>query len=127
MVPLLFRVWSTFHTGMGESSFERGRWFFFTKSQSTQDICAPLSISAWVSTTFMVCVGEIIWIGIRIDLARICTAHTVWGACVEDAPLFKNPGPVQRMLPSSPQRLRLRHPWGGELVLRLSGPSCLCS
>ena len=44
---------------MGASSLVVGSQCFLTKSQSMQEMLAPLSTRAWVLTAFMVCEGTI--------------------------------------------------------------------
>ena len=58
-----------------------GRECFLTKPQSRQEMLAPLSMRAWVSTAFRVCDGSISWIAICIEgvVFTLIAAHFTLG------------------------------------------------
>ena len=57
ITPLELMELSTFHAWIGAFRHWVGSLCFLTNPQSMQEILAPLSIRAWVSTAFIVCEG----------------------------------------------------------------------
>ena len=67
---------------------------FLINPQSMQEILAPLSISALVSTAFIVCEGTISWTGICIvgvDFTNTFAHDREGRVCVGELFLSKNP------------------------------------
>ena len=71
-----------------------GSLCFLTNPQSMQEMLAPLSMRARVSTAFIVCEGTINWTGICIvgeDFTNTFAQDTEGRVCVGELFLSKNP------------------------------------
>ena len=94
ITPLELTELSAFHACIGVFRHWVGSLCFLTNSQSIQEMLAPLSMRAWVSTAFIMCEGTISWTGICIvgeDFTNTF-AHNIEGrVCVGELFLSKNP------------------------------------
>ena len=94
ITPFELTELSTFQAWIGDFRRWVGILCFLTNPQSIQEILAPLSIRALVSTAFIVCVGTTSCIGICIvgeDFTNTF-AHDMEGrVCVGEHFLSKNP------------------------------------
>ena len=94
ITPLELMELSAFRAWMGFLSRLVGILCFLTNPQSMQEILAPLSIRALVSTAFIVCEGTTSCTGICIvgeDFTNTFAHDTEGRVCVGELFLSKNP------------------------------------
>ena len=94
ITPLELTELSAFRAWIGVFRRWVGILCFLTNPQSMQEILAPLSIRALVSTAFIVCKGTTSWTGICIvdeDFTNTFVHDKEGRVCVEELFLSKNP------------------------------------
>ena len=94
ITPLELTEVSVFHAWIGVFRHWVGSLCFLTNPQSMQEILAPLSMRARVSTAFIMCEGVMSWIGICIvgdDFTNTFAQEAEGRVCVGELFLSKNP------------------------------------
>ena len=94
ITPLELTELSTFRAWIGVFRCWVGILCFLTNPQSMQEMLAPLSMRALVSTAFIVCEGTMSWIGICIvgeDFTNTFAHDKERRVCVGKHFLSKNP------------------------------------
>ena len=94
ITPFELMELSMFRVCIGVFRHWVGSLYFLTNPQSMQEMLAPLSMRAWISTAFIMCKGTISWTGICIvgeDFTNTFTQDTGGRVCIGELFLSKNP------------------------------------